>query len=231
MSHGFAFTDPFALFDEIFGQEFPEWRHRRSHFHGHSQFMDFDPFFSPFSNPLNRSPLGLGGLLATMERDTFGLSGGFPSRARSFPALEPQRHRRERGVIQESFMTQTINGVTQSVHKKRDMDVSYSSSIEFSLILACLQGNEHVTRTFPDGRRIYTVNGVEQPVHGYLPSDSKDPRHMSITRHDARASSSQAQPITVVRSDFSPPSPYVGYEPDAYNAPREFQNKPTRHGC
>lgn len=132
MSHGFSFTDPFALFDEIFGQEFPEWRHRRSHFHGHPRFMEFDPFFSPFSNPLSRTPVGLGGLLASMERDMFGLSGGFPSHARSFPSLEPPRHRRERGFLQESYMTQTINGVTQSVHKRKDMDVSPSYRMTFS---------------------------------------------------------------------------------------------------
>ncbi len=125
MSRGFSFTDPFALFDEIFGQEFPEWRHHRSHFHHHSPFGDFDPFFGPFSNPLNRSPLGLSGLLASMERDVFGLSGGFPSSSRMFPSLEPPRHRRGRGFIQESYMTQMINGVSQSVHTRRDMDVSH----------------------------------------------------------------------------------------------------------
>lgn len=224
MSHGFSFTDPFALFDEIFGQEFPEWRHRRSHFHGHSRFMEFDPFFTPFSNPLSRTPLGLGGLLASMERDMFGLSGGFPSHARPFPSLEPPRHRRERGFLQESYMTQTINGVTQSVHKRRDMDVSPSSSDDVWLILACVQGNEHVTRTFPDGRRVYTINGAEQPVHGYLPSDSKDSRHMSTAHHVSSSAHPppQAQPITITRSEFAPPSPYPGYEPEAYNAPREF---------
>lgn len=127
MSRGFsafAFTDPFALFDEIFGQEFPEWRHRRSHLHRHSPFRDFDPFLGPFSNPLNRSPLAFGGLLASMERDAFGLSGGFPSGSRMFPSLEPPRQRRGRSFIQESYMTQMINGVSQSVHKRRDMDVS-----------------------------------------------------------------------------------------------------------
>ena len=26
-----------------------------------------------------------------------------------------------------------------------------------------IQGNEHVTRTLPDGRKVRTINGVEQP--------------------------------------------------------------------
>lgn len=25
-----------------------------------------------------------------------------------------------------------------------------------------VQGNEHITRTFPDGREVHTINGVEQ---------------------------------------------------------------------
>lgn len=104
------------------------------------------------------------------------------------------------------------------------MDVSPSSSDDVWLILACVQGNEHVTRTFPDGRRVYTINGAEQPVHGYLPSDSKDSRHMSTAHHVSSSAHPppQAQPITITRSEFAPPSPYPGYEPEAYNAPREF---------
>ncbi|KAF8347760.1 hypothetical protein F5887DRAFT_954020 [Amanita rubescens] len=222
MSRGFStfsFTDPFALFDEIFGQEFPDWHHHRSHHHHHSPFRDFDPFFGPFSNPLNRSPLGLGGLLASMERDTFGLSGGFPSSSRMFSSLEPPRHGRGPGFVQESFMTQMINGVSQSVHRRRDTD-----------------GNEHVTRTFPDGRQVYTVNGVEQPAHGY-PSSSEPKESRRIAHHNTRGSSSQAhrstsqaQPITVARSDYPPPSPYPGYEQDVYNAPTSAYRDHRRRG-
>ncbi|KAK2463635.1 hypothetical protein APHAL10511_004386 [Amanita phalloides] len=225
MSHGFSsfvFTDPFALFDEIFGQEFPEWRHHHSRFHGHSRFTDFSPFLSPFSNPLNRSPMGIGGLFANMERDLFGMPGGFPSRSlmssRAFPALDPpSRNRRERGLVQESYMTQTINGVTQSVHKKVDMD-----------------GNEHVTRSFPDGRKVYTVNGVEQPVHGYLPSsEPKDSRRL-LSHRDARVSSSQPQPIPIVRSEYSTPPPqYPSYDynthPPTGSRRRDHRSLNERH--
>ncbi|KAF8627785.1 hypothetical protein AX15_004215 [Amanita polypyramis BW_CC] len=209
MSHGFSFTDPFTLFEEIFGKEFPEWHRHRPHFHGHSRFMEFDPFFSPFSNPFIGSSRGMDGLLANMERDIF----GFPSHnvlsSRAFPPLEsPSHHRRERGIMQESYVTQTINGVTQSIHKRIDME-----------------GNEHVTRNFPDGRKVYTVNGVEQPFHGHLHStELKDQRHLLADCHDSRASAPsratavvQPQPIHVTRSSYtsSAPPPYPTYETSA----------------
>jgi len=102
-----------------------------------------------------------------------------------------------------------------------------------------MDGNEHVTRTFPDGRQVYTVNGVEQPVHGYLPS-SEPKGSRRIAHHEARGSSSQAhqstsqaQPITVTRSDYPPPSvpsPYLGYEQDMYNAPTSAYRDPRRRG-
>jgi len=54
----------------------------------------------------------------------------------------------------ESTMSQTVNGVTHAVHKRRDWE-----------------GNVHVTRTYPDGRKVVTVNGVEQPDPGHIASN------------------------------------------------------------
>ncbi|GJJ11082.1 hypothetical protein Clacol_005313 [Clathrus columnatus] len=34
---------------------------------------------------------------------------------------------------------------------------------------ARLLGNEHVKKIYHDGRETYTINGVEQPVRGYIP--------------------------------------------------------------
>ncbi|PFH51951.1 hypothetical protein AMATHDRAFT_46730 [Amanita thiersii Skay4041] len=219
----FVFTDPFALFDEIFGAEFPEWRHRS----GYSSFAHEDPFFSPFHDPFHRMPMGVSGLMARMERELFGMPSPFSTRAMippSHPFLsleQPYRDRRGRNsgrFTQESYMTQTINGVTQSVHRRIDMD-----------------GNEHVTRSYPDGHEVYTINGLEQPVRGYLPSGSggnKDARHES--RHESRreqrhlpsshvdgrhfAPAQLPQPISVARSEYSsPPPPYPDHESNAYN--------------
>jgi DnaJ homolog subfamily B member 6 len=56
------------------------------------------------------------------------------------------------GWASESTMSQTINGVTHTIRKRRDWD-----------------GNEHVTRIYPDGRKVVTLNGVEQHDQGHVP--------------------------------------------------------------
>ncbi|KIL69405.1 hypothetical protein M378DRAFT_69572 [Amanita muscaria Koide BX008] len=217
--HGFSsfvFTDPFTLFDEIFGQEFPEWRNHRSHFRGPSPFMGMDPLFNPFSNPFGRTPMGMPGPFARMEQDLSGMSSGFPSHpllpSHPFPTLEPSF--RDRGDAsgqfrQESYMTQTINGVTQSVHKRIDSD-----------------GNEHVTRTYPDGRKIYTINGVEQQVHGHLlgPDAGGGAGRSLPARRNSRPSTSQLRqtaprPETITIHPSSAPPPYPG-RTTAYSACR-----------
>jgi DnaJ family protein B protein 6 len=201
----FAFTDPFALFDEIFGEEFPGWREHRSRFCGPSPFMGMDPFFNPFSNPFARSPMGVDGLLAQMERDLFGMSSTFPSRtmlsSHAFAGIDsPFRDRGAGRFTQESYMTQTINGVTQTIHRRIDSD-----------------GNEHVTRTYPDGRKLYTINGIDQSADGYLPaSETKATRHGSGRLLPARRPSSSSH-APQSRSDLTPP-----YAANSYNFPPQF---------
>jgi DnaJ family protein B protein 6 len=52
------------------------------------------------------------------------LAGLFGMPAMSFPSLEPTSFDDNRGGwTSESFMTTTVNGVTQTIHKRRDWDV------------------------------------------------------------------------------------------------------------
>ncbi|KAJ3549733.1 hypothetical protein NMY22_g774 [Coprinellus aureogranulatus] len=160
----FAFTDPFALFDSIFGDLL---RPRRSTFgFGVDPFEDIDARFerleremdSHFNTPFFNSPFpslfspfgepgGMGFLPVTSS--SFGMLPG-PSGRRSGSGHSGGKW------VSESYMTQSINGVTQTVHTRLDAD-----------------GNEHVTRTFPDGRKSYTINGVEQSSGNNLPAPSR----------------------------------------------------------
>ncbi|KAI0629253.1 hypothetical protein C8Q77DRAFT_1142941 [Trametes polyzona] len=159
---GFAFTDPFELFNSLFGDL-------------HSAF-DNDPFFagtpftrspfddpffrSPFdSDPFFRSPFGGGSL--------FGSGGPFGALmgGSMFPQIEGGSGRvyssRMEAVghngqwVSRSQMTRTINGRTEVITKKIDA-----------------QGNEHVTYSSPDGER-YTINGVEQPTNRRIESNRR----------------------------------------------------------
>jgi len=117
--------------------------------------------------------------LTSMERDLFSdMGGGFFDRhhppALAFPSSFDQPwSSQNRGQVRwakESMVTSTVNGVTQSTHKVRDWD-----------------GNEHVRRRLPDGREVYTINGVEQPPSGpgFLPQPPPIPKHSH--RSDPRA--------------------------------------------
>ncbi|KAJ7695059.1 hypothetical protein B0H17DRAFT_930976 [Mycena rosella] len=149
------FSDPFSMFEKIFS----DYRRPSSHpVHRSSSNWNRDPFEAIYR---------VQDIMADLERDMF----SFPARSRSLgfdnapPAFGPNR-----GVrwLQESTMVASTNGVTRSIHKRRDWD-----------------GNEHVTHRYPDGREIYTINGVEQErsSRGYLPPPgppppSQDPRNM-----------------------------------------------------
>ncbi|TFK39958.1 hypothetical protein BDQ12DRAFT_577642, partial [Crucibulum laeve] len=157
----FVFSDPFALFDAIFGDE--DMRpHRPTHYSHHHRSAP-----SRFEDPFERMQREMNSMMS-MERDFFpgmgmggmGMMGGFPTLGRlgpmaPFPSIEPSSFDSGHGQwTSESFMTTSVNGVTQTIHKRRDWD-----------------GNEHVTRTYPDGRELHTINGIEQPSasRGYLP--------------------------------------------------------------
>ena len=119
------FTDPFELFDSIFGD-------MRSHLH--DPFSTNDPFFNDhFSTPgFGRFPFG-GGMLSDR------MFGNLPS-SMAFPMLDGSNGQgasfqsASRGVftrgpdgngqwVSQSTTTRTINGVTETIHKRRDANV------------------------------------------------------------------------------------------------------------
>ncbi|KAJ7850064.1 hypothetical protein B0H14DRAFT_2764619 [Mycena olivaceomarginata] len=148
------FADPFDLFDRMFSD------YRRQSYrpvHRSSSGWDRDPFETMYR---------IQDMMADLEHDIF----SFPSRSFSLGTERPSRSRGSGdfpGQIrwaQQSTVVSSMNGVTHRIDKRRDFD-----------------GNEHVTRTYPDGREMYTINGVEQPSRGYLPPPGpppQDPRNL-----------------------------------------------------
>lgn len=155
------FSDPFDLFDSVFGasprrnsspsewNESPLERHRRLHedlmrsferdmFHPTS-FATFGgvPHFFPHHDRFMALPFPSSQFGGSLVGDNYD-----PSPSQEFSSI-------------------TINGVTETYHKRTDADVG---SIKHSLpfLKATSQGNEYIQRTLPDGRKTYTVNGVEQ---------------------------------------------------------------------
>ncbi|EIN03810.1 DnaJ-domain-containing protein [Punctularia strigosozonata HHB-11173 SS5] len=166
----FEFTDPFELFRDIF---------RNDPFFSSAirddPFLSRSPLFSDLfggparPSPFGRSPFGgfggggsmfpemlLGGSMFPEMQMLTGPGGGG---GRSFHSSSRTIMGRSGGGVSESIMTRTVNGVTETIHKRVDAE-----------------GNEHVTLTYPDGRKKYTLNGVEQPSTGALPSPSRPER-------------------------------------------------------
>jgi len=88
------------------------------------------------------------------------------------------------------------------------------------------QGNEHITRTLPDGRKVRTINGVEQPPRGHLTftDNAKNVSFPSLSenRYQPVASSS--------RMDYGVhPPPYPGPPSTGYheNGCKSFKNTPS----
>jgi DnaJ family protein B protein 6 len=119
------------------------------------------------------------------------LAGLFGMPAMSFPSLEPTSFDDNRGGwTSESFMTTTVNGVTQTIHKRRDWD-----------------GTEHVTRTYPDGREVHTVNGVEQPTsRGYIAQHSESPESHHRVHHGSLSQSHLTGSRPTAPPPYSPPT-------------------------
>jgi DnaJ family protein B protein 6 len=66
------------------------------------------------------------------------------------------------------------------------------------------QGTEHITRTYPDGREVHTINGMEQPTsRGYIAQRSESPE----SHHRVHHGSSSQPHITGSRSAAPPYSP------------------------
>jgi len=149
------FTDPFVLFDSLFGDAYHEHLHPFNDSRRHPRHDRFtgDPF-SPMG-----FPTGFGSMFSF---------GGFPGDARHAQTRSPQSSfvstGRNTGWVLDRHMTRSINGVTESVHERRDAD-----------------GNTHITVKHPDGRTTYTINGVEQPmveaIEPPFPSNSHHHHH------------------------------------------------------
>ncbi|CAL1714784.1 unnamed protein product [Somion occarium] len=146
----FAFSDPFELFNSIFGDM--------------NRHFDDDPYFND-AFPSMRSPFGAFG--GSMMRDPFGgsmltpFTPGFPFGRSLLDDMQGGQGRRVYSStssgggangqwVSQNRMTRTINGRTETIIKRRDA-----------------QGNEHITYSSPESER-YTINGVEQPVAGQM---------------------------------------------------------------
>ncbi|EMD38946.1 hypothetical protein CERSUDRAFT_81740 [Gelatoporia subvermispora B] len=207
----FTFTDPFVLFNSLFGD-----------LHGAFEENPFfsDPFLSPFDS---RSPFGMDPFERAMvspfgSRSPFGsLFGPSPtmhglpgssSSTRSYSAVSRSIGMNGQWVSQ-SKMTRTVNGRTETIHKRRDA-----------------QGNEHITYSSPEGER-YTINGVEQPQPGHSISAPPPPPTTFQTRPQSppmiNAPPPPLQPL------FVPPPPQV----TNYHTPPpqpQPQPQPQAHG-
>jgi len=180
------FTDPFVLFNSTFA----DLRRHMPFPHG-SVFDGPRGHGMPHHDPFESADIfGLGGPgpMPSLFSPTAGMGmfggmgepGGVPQRFHSESTFRAGGGRY--GFQRESRVTTTINGVTQSKWTRVDSD-----------------GNEHITRTYPGGGEVYTINGVEQgpqrdtnerfiapppgpmPGDGYPPppliSDPAPPRH------------------------------------------------------
>lgn len=143
--NGFAFTDPFVLFESVFG----DLRHEFGMPHDPNPYEHRYEPDNPFErmNRMHRHVMSQVDMFSGfMGPQSFGM---------------PDNNSR---WASESHMVSSVNGVTQSVHKRRDWDVRCISIVPVCACADCLsKGNVHVTRTLPDGRETYTINGIEQP--------------------------------------------------------------------
>lgn len=128
----FTFTDPFALFDAIF-----EDMHRQ--FDG-PFFGNTSPFGRQSSNhasPFDRMGMFPFGALPPFPNSLLALDSSFPggSSFHSSQTLVPPSGSRNDHWVSQSRMTRTINGVTESVWKRTDSNVSIPSMIVKYLLL------------------------------------------------------------------------------------------------
>lgn len=117
------FTDPFTLFNSIF-DDMPRHSSRvHRHSQGHSSFRA-----NPFSN-FDRMQAEIEDFMESIDRDPFGV-GHVPrftprTRVSNFPSVDIFSTEDGGGQwVSDSFMSTTINGVTQTIHKQKDSNVS-----------------------------------------------------------------------------------------------------------
>ncbi|KAI0331447.1 DnaJ-domain-containing protein [Cubamyces sp. BRFM 1775] len=221
---GFAFTDPFELFNSLFGDIHSAFDNdpflagtpfSRSPFDDpffRSSFNDpffrssfNDPFFrSSFNDPFFRSPFGgssFGGSL--LGPSPFGSLLGGPMFSQIEGGSSRMYSSRTEAVgrngqwVSRSQMTRTVNGRTEVITKMIDAD-----------------GNEHVTYSSPDGER-HTINGIEQPAQSN--------RHMEGPgRSGAALPPTRQPPQAIADAPAQPASYYVPQQQpqaQAYSVP------------
>lgn len=204
------FRDPLELFDSI--------------------FRDFDDLFMTEAVPSTQtftpfSPLGSLGSqrprgMFNFDDPFFGPTPGLLSTVPIFPPMltssfaqgSGREHGRGYQVRTESYVSHTVNGVSQSTHTRRDGD-----------------GNEHVRRKMPNGREVYTINGVEQPARGSIQQANHEPRRSSCTqpRHRNTLPYFQPQPTHRHQRNLSPRSQT---HPDIHSVSTEgYHNSPPSY--
>ncbi|KAF5316034.1 hypothetical protein D9619_006352 [Psilocybe cf. subviscida] len=197
-----GFTDPYDLFDSLFENTFHA--HSRPRHASYPQMGQFEQ--------IHRMQAEIESFMDDIDRDPFAQLGGFPR----MPMLSspiammqmPQipmpsgRDRHGRQWVSDSYVTSTVNGVTQTIHKRVDSE-----------------GNEHITRTLPDGQKVRTINGIEQPSSaGYLPYN---PEPSPKNRHSPVESSGyryKVSPTSNFDYDYAtPPMPSNLTPPPSYH--------------
>jgi len=116
------FTDPFSLFDAVFGMD-PHRRHAfRQHHHRSNSWTSEDPFESLDADLDDFFDRRFGGGSIGGFRGGFGPGFGFgpPAIGMRLPSLVTASPFSQGGNwAGESFTSTTVNGVTQTIHKKR----------------------------------------------------------------------------------------------------------------
>ncbi|KJA28145.1 hypothetical protein HYPSUDRAFT_212121 [Hypholoma sublateritium FD-334 SS-4] len=206
----FEFTDPFTLFNSIF-EGTPFQARSRSRHHSYSRPMD------PFHDHMFRMQAEIETFMDDIDHDPFsmsmggGMGFGLPGPFAPIIQIPASHHSSStsRGGrwVSESIVSSTVNGVTQTVRKRVDSD-----------------GNEHITRTLPDGREVRTINGIEQHRNEYAPQiEPKSRRANESSGHRYLPPAPvHAQPMpSSSRMDYThtPPPPYAPRSPTFRDAP------------
>jgi DnaJ family protein B protein 6 len=150
-----------SLFGDTYHDHFPHFNDRGRHSR-HDRF-NADPF----------SSMGFPSGFGSMPNEGFGVSYGGNAhprmRSSSFQSSFVNNGQNPCWVS-ESRVTRSINGVTESVHERRDLD-----------------GNTHVTVKHPDGRITYSVNGMEQPSAAPIVPPLDNHHHPYANNHRSSA--------------------------------------------
>ncbi|KAJ8094612.1 hypothetical protein PM082_010618 [Marasmius tenuissimus] len=196
-SHNFRFSDPFDLFDRMFQGPpmFGDPGYSRSRHH-HGNHHDRRPTWDedPFTQT-RRMHADMSSFMSSMHRNMLpGLL------ATDIPSGSGNSR-----FTSQVYMSSSLNGVTHSIKKTRDWN-----------------GNEIVTKTYPDGRKVVVVNGVEQRDQGYLESSSRHPPPESRRGHPV---SNQGYS----NDQYLPPPPRYTSPPNNHGDYREHRHRSRNH--